>query len=123
MIATFMIALLTVQTPQAEQPGPRHWTEGQIRWRQMPIPAVPSGETGTVQAQLTCTVGGRGRVRDCRIDRAAPQGTRFGQAVLRNMSRATLREDGKQAGDTLTFQLRACSDILDPCEPIAWPEG
>lgn len=122
MTSLFFVLLLAVQTPP--DGAPRHWTDGQVRWRSIPIPTVPSGERGVVQAQVTCTVAGRGRVRGCRIDRQTPADTRFGRNILGGMSRAELHPvGGLRPGDTFTVTLWACSDPTATCERLPWPEG
>jgi len=122
LFALFLAVQTPPQTPPAE--GPRHWSDDQVRWRSIPIPTVPSGEQGVVQAQVTCTVAGRGRVRGCRIDRQSPADTRFGRNILNGMSRAELHPiGGLRPGDTFTVTLWACSDPTAACERLAWPEG
>lgn len=131
MILALFALLLTVQQPQTgtppdaagPAPGPRHWTDGQFYWRSIPIPQVPAGETGQVQAQFTCTVRRRGAVRDCRIDRALPPDSGFGRRVVGGMSRAELHMiRGVKPGDTITFTLWACSDPTATCERLPWPQ-
>lgn len=131
MIVTVLSLLLAMQplpagTPQERggaDPGPRQWTDGQVFWRSIPIPQVPRGETGQVQARFTCTIGRRGAVRDCRIDRALPADSQFGRRVIGGMSRAELRLiDGMRPGDAITFTLWACSDPLAVCERLPWPQ-
>ena len=125
MINLLFALLLAVQTALQTPPAdaPRHWTDGEVRWRSIPIPTVPSGEQGVVQAQVSCTVAGRGRVRGCRIDRQTPAGTRFGRSILNGMSRAELHPSGGQRpGDTFTVTLWTCSDPAAACERLPWPE-
>ena len=122
LFALLLAVQAQAQTPPAEVP--RHWTEGQVRWRSIPIPSVPSGEQGVVQAQVTCTVASRGRVRGCRIDRQTPADTRFGRSILSGMSRAELHPvSGFSPGDTFTVTLWACPDRTTACERLPWPEG
>ncbi len=132
MIVPVFALLLALQgdpagSPQdnsAPETGPRRWTDGQIFWRRFPIPEVPAGETGQVQARFTCTIARRGAVRDCRIDRALPADSRFGRRVLGGMSRAELRlVEGMRPGDAITFTLWACADPLTTCERRPWPEA
>ena len=129
MTALWFALLLGAQPLQTPAPapgddGPRHWEDGQLRWRSIPIPTVPSGETGTVQAEISCTVAGRGRVRGCRVGRQLPEGTRFGQGAVSRMGRAEVRmERGLKPGDTFTLVLWACSDPLAACERLPWPEA
>jgi len=122
-----MIELLMAATlfgaPQdsggVEPRAPRHW--GAPDWERRPIPDYPEGESGVVQALVTCTAGEEGRVRDCRIDRVAPARTRFGREVLRRLPRSRIKDGPIQPGDTMTFMIWSCVDVL-PCEPTAWPD-
>lgn len=118
-----IILLVSVQEPQAEPVRPRHWSDGQLAWSRMPTPEFPAREEGTVQAEVTCMVAERGRVRDCRVDRLAPDGTRFGREVIRSLGRARLTEDRARAGDTMTFIIWACRSASESarCRRIDWP--
>lgn len=122
----FLSGLIAVLLLGAQEPGnsaePRHWTNGQLAWARMPMPSQPSGESGVMQAEATCTVAEGGRVRECRINRIAPENTRFGRAVLSSLRRARLTEGRAAPGDTMTFVIWACSETSEPCRKIPWPD-
>lgn len=118
-----MLMLLAVQAPQAQADEPRHWGNGQLAWSRMPLPDYPDRESGTVQAELTCVVAEGGRVRDCRVDRLAPDRTAFGREALRSMRRARLGDERARPGDTLTFIIWGCApdSAVERCLKIDWP--
>lgn len=117
------VLFITGQEPQTDPVGPRHWASGQLAWSKMPVPEFPAREEGAVQAEVSCTVAERGRVRDCRIDRVTPEGTRFGRGVIRSLGRARLAEGRARAGDTMTFVIWGCSPLPEGarCTKIDWP--
>ena len=117
------LMLMAIQEPQAQPVESRHWTNGQLAWSRMPRPDFPARETGTVQAEVTCTVADRGRVQDCRILRVTPDETRFGRGLIRSLGAARLAEGSARAGDTMTFILWACGPDFEVelCRKIDWP--
>ena len=117
------LMIAVIQEPHDRPAEPQHWSNGQLAWARMPIPDFPAREEGTVQAELTCTVAERGRVRDCHVDRLAPDRTRFGREVIQSMGRARLVEGRARAGDTMTFVVWACGSTPEgePCRKIDWP--
>ena len=121
MIELLMAATLFTapQDPAGELREPRQW--GAPAWERRPIPDYPEGESGVVQALITCTAGDEGRLLDCRIDRVSPRRTRFGREVMRRLPGSRIQQGLIQPGDTTTFLIWACAGA-QPCEPTAWPD-
>ena len=107
--------------PQAE-PVPRHWDR--VSWSKRPLPELPQGARGTMQAQITCVAGEQNRVVSCRLDRQLPVGGRFGRNVLRSMRDARTHGNQMRPGDTMTFAVWACVELEEgePCLQLPWPE-
>lgn len=125
MILALLVAASLASPPQVSAPAAsRHWTNGQLPWSAPLAPEFPRRESGRVEAHAICTVGERGRVRDCRVLRVGPEGSRFGTNLLTVLRRARLVEGRASPGDTYTFRVWACTEPRAPegrCEPLNLP--
>ncbi|MNR20587.1 hypothetical protein D3C85_1374370 [compost metagenome] len=128
MLFTMMMAFvlsLQAAAPEAaphNERTPKHWTG--VPWSKMPLPELPPGARGTLQAEVSCTAGSRNRVISCRLERELPAEGNFGRNVLRSLRDARTRGERIQPGDTMTFIVWACADV-EPgtqCQKLPWPE-
>ena len=121
-IAIMLALTIGVQDVPRE---PKHWPTPGLRLAGIPRVEFPQREGGVVQARVTCTVVEGGRVRNCRIDRVMPQGTRFGRAALRGMHRSRVIDRRAVPGDTFSLDIWGCAfeynEAATSCPKPEWP--
>lgn len=119
----FALALAAApqDAPTTDVRPSRQW--GSLAWTVQPPLTYPAGEAGTLQAEVTCTIGREGRLQNCRIDRLQPRRSRFGTETLRALRRARLAEGETRPGDTTTFPVWACAPALpEGCRMAPWED-